>query len=101
MKIKKIVIHDKERRKVYKTYKNKRLTLRRIIHNRKLSKIIRWTASKELSNMTRNGSKTRIRNRCVLTGRGRAISRLFRVSRIKIRELGGMGKLPGLRKSSW
>lgn len=35
---------------------------------------------------------------CVLTGRSRGVSRLFKLSRIKMRELGSLGGIPGLRK---
>jgi len=40
----------------------------------------------------------RIRNRCILTGRNRGIFRIFKLSRIKIRELAFE---LGLRNASW
>ena len=40
---------------------------------------------------------TRIRNRCILTGRRSIIGKLG-ISRIKMRELAGFGKIPGLVK---
>jgi small subunit ribosomal protein S14 len=43
----------------------------------------------------------RLRNRCVVTGRSRSVSREFRISRIKFREMASFGLLPGVRKSSW
>src|SRR4028119_785248 len=49
----------------------------------------------------RNGNPTRVRNRCELTGRSRAVYRKFRLSRIMLRELGNKGLIPGLTKSSW
>jgi small subunit ribosomal protein S14 len=54
-----------------------------------------------LDKMPRNGSKTRLRNRCNLTGRPRGYSRHFGVCRNKLRELAMNGKIPGLRKASW
>lgn len=54
-----------------------------------------------LDKMPRNGSKTRLRNRCKLTGRPRSYSRYFGVCRNKLRELAMNGKIPGLRKASW
>ena len=43
----------------------------------------------------------RVRNRCELTGRPRAVYRKFKLSRIALRELGSKGQIPGLVKSSW
>jgi small subunit ribosomal protein S14 len=54
-----------------------------------------------LSNLPRDASPTRSRNRCQLTGRSRAFLRKFKVSRIMLRELALAGKIPGLRKASW
>ena len=44
---------------------------------------------------------TRIRNRCMVTGRPRAYYRKLKMSRIALRELGSLGAIPGLVKSSW
>ncbi len=51
--------------------------------------------------MPRNSSKTRIRNRCELTGRPRGVYRKFKLSRIALRELASSGQIPGMVKSSW
>ena len=51
--------------------------------------------------MPRNSSPTRVRNRCEITGRPRAVYRKFKMSRIALRELGSQGVIPGLTKSSW
>ena len=61
----------------------------------------RFAAQMKLSELPRNSSKTRIRNRCELTGRPRAFYRKFRLSRIAIRELASNGQIPGMTKSSW
>ena len=44
--------------------------------------------------------KTRVFNRCKLTGRSRSYIRYFGLSRIKFRELAHEGLLPGVKKSS-
>ena len=49
----------------------------------------------------RNSSKTRLNNRCSLTGRSRAYYRRFGISRIMLRELALKGQIPGVRKASW
>ena len=58
-------------------------------------------ATLKLAEMPRNSSKTRIRNRCEVTGRPRAYYRKLKMSRIALRELGSKGVIPGLVKSSW
>jgi len=54
-----------------------------------------------LSKLPRNSSKVRLRNRCKITGRARAYSRQFGVSRLVFREWALYGKIPGVRKASW
>ena len=56
---------------------------------------------RRLSELPRNSSKTRIRNRCELTGRPRAVYRKFKMARNKLRELASKGQIPGMVKSSW
>ncbi len=55
----------------------------------------------ELSNLPRNASPTRLRNRCQLNGRPRGYMREFGISRVMFRKLAGEGKIPGVTKSSW
>jgi len=61
----------------------------------------RMQAMKDLANMPRNSNKTRLRNRCAITGRSRSFSRFFGLCRQQLRTLAAEGKLPGVRKSSW
>jgi small subunit ribosomal protein S14 len=57
-----------------------------------------WDA---LDKLPKNASPVRLRNRCKLTGRPRAYSRMFGICRIKFRELASNGKIPGVTKASW
>jgi ribosomal protein S14 len=43
----------------------------------------------------------RIRQRCKLCGRGRAVYRKFGVCRICFRKMASDGLIPGVRKASW
>lgn len=54
-----------------------------------------------LSQLPRDSSPVRLRNRCKLTGRSRGYIRRFGVSRVKFREMALAGKIPGIRKASW
>ncbi len=96
-----MVERDKKRRKLSKSKAGKRAALKEIIRNRDLPVEERFQAVLTLSEMPRNSSKTRVRNRCALTGRPRAYYRRFDLSRIALRELASRGELPGVTKSSW
>ena len=79
----------------------KRAALKAIIMTRDLPFEERLVAQIKLAELPRNGAKVRYRNRCELTGRARGTYRKFKLSRIKLRELGSFGRLPGLTKASW
>jgi small subunit ribosomal protein S14 len=81
--------------------KEKRRRLREIIYNKETDFDTRLQTMIKLSEMPRNSSSTRIRNRCEISGRPRGFHRRFKMSRIALRELGSLGLIPGLTKSSW
>jgi small subunit ribosomal protein S14 len=84
-----------------KQYATKREALKTIANDVKLPLEERFEARLKLAELPRNSSKTRIRNRCEITGRPRAYYRKLRMSRIALRDLGSAGLIPGLVKSSW
>lgn len=90
----------KRRRKVAQ-YAERRAELKAIIKDRSKPMDERFAAQLKLSQLPRNSSKTRIRNRCEVSGRPRGFYRKLRMSRIALRELGSLGLIPGLVKSSW
>ena len=95
------VNRNKKRIKMSKRFEKKRKKLKQIIMNKKLSLEERFRAQLKLSKMPKNSSKTRIRNRCELTGRPHGVYRKLKISRIALRELTLSGKIPGMIKSSW
>lgn len=46
-------------------------------------------------------SKTKIQRRCLITNRGKVSSRIFKVSRIKLREMLKYSIIPGYKKAIW
>ena len=79
----------------------KRQALKKIIMNKKLPLEERFKAQQKLSKLPRNSSRTRIMNRCEITGRPHGVYRKLKISRIALRQLGLEGKIPGMVKSSW
>ncbi len=92
---------NNRRRRTVKKFAGKRARLKELTANKELPIEERFAAVLKLAKLPRNGSKTRIRNRCEVSGRPRAVYRKLKMSRIALRELGAQGKVPGLVKSSW
>lgn len=92
---------NRKRERMIKQQAAKRARLKEIVMNRDLPMDERLGAQMQLSALPRNGAKSRYRNRCEVTGRARGVYRKFKLSRIKLRELGSFGRVPGLTKSSW
>lgn len=92
---------NNRRRKMAKSQSGRRARLKEIANDREKPMEERFAASLKLAALPRNGSATRIRNRCEVTGRPRGFYRKLKMSRIALRELGSKGLVPGLVKSSW
>jgi small subunit ribosomal protein S14 len=87
--------------KLVKRYAAKRARLKSLARDDTISLEDRFAARLKLAAMPRDGSAVRVRNRCLLTGRPRAVYRKFKMSRIALRELASTGMIPGMVKSSW
>ncbi len=92
---------NNRRRKMAKSTGGRRARLKAIARDKKKPMEERFAATLKLAEMPRNGSPTRIRNRCEVTGRPRGFYRKLKMSRIALREFGSKGLVPGLVKSSW
>lgn len=95
------VERNEKRRRMVKKHANKRAKLKAIINDRNASMESRFQAVLKLSEMPKNSSKIRVRNRCALTGRTRSHHRKFNLCRNALRLLASRGELPGVTKSSW
>lgn len=92
---------NNRRKQLSEKYATRRKALKDIVNDRTLDLNDRIQATIKLSELPRNSSESRFRNRCEVTGRPRGFYRKFRMSRIALRELGSLGLVPGLIKSSW
>lgn len=92
---------NNRRAKLAKQYAAKRARLKGMAVDDKLTPEERFGARLKLAELPRNSSPTRVRNRCELTGRPRAVYRKFKLSRVALRQLASLGALPGVVKSSW
>lgn len=92
---------NKRRIKLSEKDRSKRLVLKNLIMNKETLIDDRFQAQLKLSKMRRNGARSRVRNRCELTGRPRGYHKRVKLSRIALRELASKGQIPGMNKSSW
>lgn len=95
------IARERKRAKRIDLDRPKRLALKKQIKDANLDWEAKLEVVRKLDEMSRNGSTTRRKNRCRITGRSRAYMRRFGISRIKFRELASAGEIPGVTKSSW
>lgn len=84
-----VIARNKKRARLVDKYAEKRAQLKAMGDQEGLQKL------------PRNSSPTRLRSRCVVSGRGRGVYKKFGLSRNVFRQLALEGKIPGIRKSSW
>jgi small subunit ribosomal protein S14 len=96
-----LINRDAKRRALVKKYAKKREALEAIVANTRMSDEDRFAARLKLQQLPRNANPTRVRNRCVMTGRPRGYFRKFGLGRNKLREYAMRGEIPGIQKASW
>ena len=79
----------------------KRAKLKATVMDQSLPLEQRFSAQLKLAALPRNSAESRVHNRCELTGRPRGYYRKLKLSRIALRQLGSLGLIPGMVKSSW
>ena len=89
------------RQRMTAKFAKKRAAIKEQIYDKNLGLGERFVLVTKLAALPRNSARTRIRNRCELTGRSRGYYRKFKLGRNMLRALGGEGLIPGLIKSSW
>ena len=92
---------NQKRRRLVEKFEAKRAELKAMSKNEELPQEERFAARLKLAELPRNSSKTRVRNRCELTGRPRGVYRKLKLSRIGLRDMASNGQIPGMVKSSW
>jgi len=92
---------NKRRERLVQRYAAKRARLKAAAEDRSLPPEERFAARLKLAQMPRNSSKTRVHNRCELSGRPHGYYRRFKLSRIALRDLASKGQIPGMTKASW
>ena len=92
---------NERRKKLVKKHAAKYAKLRAIADNTSLDDSERLIARLKMAEIPRNANPTRVRNRCITTGRPRGYYRKFGLCRVELRDLANKGMIPGVTKSSW
>lgn len=96
-----MIVKDERRKALIARYAEQRRELRERSRDRSLPIEERMAAGRALAELPRNSCPTRLKNRCLVTGRARGVIRKFGMSRISFRELALSGHIPGVTKASW
>ncbi|KAK7205530.1 hypothetical protein BZA70DRAFT_278337 [Myxozyma melibiosi] len=78
-----------------------RRALKYITYNTTLPMAARVQAQMKLSGMPSNTRMTMVKNRCVMTGKGRSILSKFKMCRFVFKEMAKRGEIPGVRRANW
>jgi small subunit ribosomal protein S14 len=92
---------NKKRVKLVALYAAKRAALKAKADDMALAPEERFAARMKLAKLPRNSARTRIHNRCEMSGRSKGFYRKLKVSRIALRDLANFGQAPGVTKASW
>ncbi len=96
-----LINRNEKRKKLVAKFAKKRDALQAIIDDPKASDETRYEARLKIQALPRNANKTRVRNRCALTGRPRGVYSKFGLGRNKLRDFAMRGEVPGIVKASW
>lgn len=96
-----LVKKDKERRKVYKRSELLKFVRHICFKELRFALSFRSFSYLCLLKMDLLGSRCRIVNRCILTGKAASVNRAFHLSRTMLRSFAVNGLLVGLKKGSW
>jgi small subunit ribosomal protein S14 len=96
-----LINRNEKRKKLVVKFAKKRDALQAIMNDPKASEETRYAARLKIQALPRNSNKTRLRNRCALTGRPRGVYSKFGLGRNKLREFAMRGEIPGIVKASW
>jgi ribosomal protein S14 len=81
-----LFLKDKRKRILYQAFEERRMFLKILVKNMQISSKLRTLAYKQLISLPKDSSITRIKNRCLITNRSKAVYRKFGLSRLMFRK---------------
>ncbi len=96
-----MIVKENKRKELAINSRRKREELKKIIKSLTVGFEQKMEAVKNLSELKRDSSSIRVRSRCQICGRPRAVYKKFGLCRIHLREAVMRGDVPGVVKASW
>lgn len=84
-----------------KKYAKQRTELRAVVNSQDASLEDKMKAQETMQKLPRDSSRSRIRNRCWITGRSKGVYSFVGLCRNMFRIHAMQGDIPGLHKASW
>jgi len=98
---KSMIARENKRTRLVKKHVAKRAQYKAVLNDQNASFDEKMEAQRQLQTLPRDSSRSRVRNRCRITGRPHGVFRKFGLCRNKLREAAMRGDIPGLVKASW
>ena len=95
-----MIARERKRDRLVKKYLQRRILLKTQL-SQAVSFDEKIACHAKLQKLPKNSAPSRMGNRCLVTGRPKAVYRFFGLSRHVLREMAYEGLLPGVMKSSW
>ncbi len=96
-----MIVKENKRKDLVAKFRFKREELKKNIRSLTVDFDKKMESVKELSELKRDSSNIRVRSRCQICGRPRAVYKKFGLCRIHLREAVMRGDVPGVVKASW
>ena len=95
------IYNDKYKRNLFKNLEVRFISIKSLLKSQLISLKYKSILERQLYNYDTSSFSTKIKNICIFTGRHRGVYRLFRISRIELRNFSSKLEIFGLKKSSW
>lgn len=95
-----LLAKDLKKRKEFMLKESNYIIVKSLLINQNIKGIERFVLTKKLHKF-KGVSFVRIKNRCYLTGRARAVFRIVNYNRCALKYYASIGYLVGVKKSSW
>jgi small subunit ribosomal protein S14 len=92
---------DKRKRKLFNKYEFRKMCMKVLINDQRINMRFRTLLRLELDKIGKRANIGKIRNRCVVSGRGRGVYRVFGLDRFNFKRMANLGKLIGIEKTGW
>ncbi|ODQ68471.1 hypothetical protein NADFUDRAFT_81428 [Nadsonia fulvescens var. elongata DSM 6958] len=101
LKLKTLIMRDHVKRHNFADQEVTTRALKYIARNTELPMRARMEAQLQLVSMPNYTRFTQVKNRCILSGKGKGVFRDFRLCRFLFRTEALKGNLPGVKRASW